>query len=215
MQVGISRRFPQSIISTLVELFFAWRVKVLTGNYWVTALIVSAAVGSACEYSCIFEFSTTLTLSRIIGGGIGTAIAIHFVPQFADFQKFQAIVIVWSVCAMVADSTIALSLTWHLVRLQCPCSLPFIDHPLQRRHKTGFTDTDDILDKIIRRTLYLLPLNQAYETSLSGIRYGAEWCPHRAIQRCSPGHISGRCTYGPIVTLLASAYFYPIQSTGL
>lgn len=39
-------------------------------------------------------------LCCISGESTGTAIAIHFVPKFADFQKFRGIVIMWSVCSM-------------------------------------------------------------------------------------------------------------------
>ena len=49
-------------------------------------------------------------------GGIGTAVAIHYVPEFTEFQKFQVVVIVWLICAVICDSAITLSLTWHLVR---------------------------------------------------------------------------------------------------
>ncbi|KAJ3539725.1 hypothetical protein NM688_g6324 [Phlebia brevispora] len=105
------------IIATMVQLFFAWRVKVLTNRPWVVLLIVVTAFGS-------------------IFGGIGTAVAIHYVPEFTEFQKFQVVVIVWLICAVICDSAITLSLTWHL-----------------RKHKTGFQDTDDILNKIIRLTV--------------------------------------------------------------
>ncbi|EKM52683.1 uncharacterized protein PHACADRAFT_261275 [Phanerochaete carnosa HHB-10118-sp] len=105
------------IISCTVQLFFAWRVKVLTNNLWVVAII-------------------SLTASTSFFGGVGTAIAIHFVPQFEQFQKFEVIVIIWLIGAAVCDAMITLSLTWHL-----------------RRHKTGFSGTDDILNKIIRLTV--------------------------------------------------------------
>lgn len=105
------------IIATTVQLFFAWRVKVLTNNWWVVTLI-------------------TITASTSFFGGVGTAIAIHFVPQFEQFQKFQVVVIIWLIGAAICDSTITLALTWHL-----------------RRHKTGFSGTDDILNKIIRLTV--------------------------------------------------------------
>lgn len=32
----------------MVQLFFAWRVKVLTGNLWLVSLIGIAAMGSVC-----------------------------------------------------------------------------------------------------------------------------------------------------------------------
>ncbi|KAI0809041.1 hypothetical protein BC629DRAFT_1590141 [Irpex lacteus] len=104
-------------IATVVQLFFAWRVKVLTGNWFAVGLIVITALAS-------------------VVGGVGTAIYIHYIPQFVDFQKFQAIVIVWLICAAVCDTTITIALTWHL-----------------RKHKTGFTSTDDILNRIIRLTV--------------------------------------------------------------
>ncbi|KAJ3531231.1 hypothetical protein NM688_g7603 [Phlebia brevispora] len=105
------------IIASMSQLFFAWRVKVLTNNVWVVALIIFSAFGSGL-------------------GGIGTAIAIHFVPEFVDFQKFKVVVIIWLISAAVCDSAIAASLTWHL-----------------RKHKTGFQGTDDVLNKIIRLTV--------------------------------------------------------------
>ncbi|OCH90855.1 hypothetical protein OBBRIDRAFT_754219, partial [Obba rivulosa] len=105
------------IIATGVQLFFAWRIKVLTRKNWVVAIVVVTAMGS-------------------IFGGIGTSIAIHFVPEFIEFQKFQVVVIVWLILAAVCDSTITISLTLHL-----------------RRHRTGFTATDHLLDKIIRITV--------------------------------------------------------------
>ncbi|KIP06403.1 hypothetical protein PHLGIDRAFT_128315 [Phlebiopsis gigantea 11061_1 CR5-6] len=105
------------IIATVVQLFFAWRVKVLTGNWWLVTFIV-------------------ITGSTSFFGGIGTAIAIHYVPQFEEFQKFRVVVIIWLIGAAICDSTITLSLTWHL-----------------RRHKTGFSGTDDLLNRIIRLTV--------------------------------------------------------------
>lgn len=38
----------QGIIATMVQLFFAWRVKVLTGNWWLVTLIVITASTSFC-----------------------------------------------------------------------------------------------------------------------------------------------------------------------
>ncbi|KAJ3486409.1 hypothetical protein NLI96_g4270 [Meripilus lineatus] len=105
------------IIATIVQLFFAWRVKVLTGNNWIVSLIV---VTSLCS----------------IFGGIGTAIGIHIVPQFVEFQKFKAVVIVWLIGAAICDAAITLSLTWYL-----------------RAHRTGFSSTDGVLNSIIRLTV--------------------------------------------------------------
>lgn len=36
----------QCIIATAVQMFFAWRVKVLTGNLWITSIIVITGIVS-------------------------------------------------------------------------------------------------------------------------------------------------------------------------
>ena len=73
------------------------------------------------------------------GGGLGTAIATSFVPEFIEFQKFRAIVIMWvaaelawyaypapshqlpnidrALCDNYSDAAITIALSWHLVRL--------------------------------------------------------------------------------------------------
>ncbi|THG93699.1 hypothetical protein EW026_g7605 [Hermanssonia centrifuga] len=106
-----------AIIATMVQLFFAWRVKVLTGNIWITGLIVVTAIVSCC-------------------GGLGVAIAIHFVKLFENFYKFDQIGTIWLISTAVCDTAIALTLTWHL-----------------KKHKTGISRTDDILDRIVRLTV--------------------------------------------------------------
>lgn len=104
-------------ISSIVQLFFAWRVKVLIGNRYLVAFVV-------------------VTGSLSILAGTGTTVGVHFVPRYADFPKFQAAVIVWLVGAAVCDTTITIALTYHL-----------------RKHRTGFSGTDDILNKITRLTM--------------------------------------------------------------
>ncbi|TFK48617.1 hypothetical protein OE88DRAFT_1737406 [Heliocybe sulcata] len=105
------------IIASLVQLFFAWRIKVLTNNNWLVAIVIVAAFAGVC-------------------GGIGTAIAIKFVPKFVEFQRFEPVVVVWLIANAVGDILITAVLTWHL-----------------RRHRTGFPATDDIVNKIIRLTV--------------------------------------------------------------
>ncbi|KAI0337919.1 hypothetical protein BDW22DRAFT_832759 [Trametopsis cervina] len=106
-----------AIIAIMTQMFFAWRVKVLTSNWYLVTAIAFCSIAQWC-------------------GGIGTAIAVHMVPEFAEFIKFQAIVIVWLAFSALADTLITLSLVWHL-----------------RKHKTGFTGSDDAIDRIIRLTV--------------------------------------------------------------
>ena len=52
---------------------------------------------------------------HLAGGGLGVAIAIHFVKYYTNFYKFDQIGTVWLISTAVCDSAIAISLTWHLV----------------------------------------------------------------------------------------------------
>jgi len=83
------------IISTAVQLFFAWRVRVITNSNWFCAPII------------FFAFAGLL-------GGIGTAIAVSMYPIFTQFVQFKVIVIIWLVASAVADVFIACILTYHL-----------------------------------------------------------------------------------------------------
>ncbi|KAF7985562.1 hypothetical protein HWV62_3827 [Athelia sp. TMB] len=77
------------IIAASVQLFFAWRVKVVTNSKIATAVVVF--------------FSS-----------IGTSIAVGLIPVFTEFVKFEVIVILWLVGAAVADICITIALCYHL-----------------------------------------------------------------------------------------------------
>ncbi|KAI0338912.1 hypothetical protein BDW22DRAFT_1432128 [Trametopsis cervina] len=106
-----------SIIALMVQMFFAWRVKVLTNNWFIVSAIMVCSVAQWC-------------------GGLGTSIACGIVPEFVHFQKFEVIVIIWLAFSATADTIITCALVWHL-----------------RKHKTGFSSTDDVVNKIIRLTV--------------------------------------------------------------
>ncbi|EIM84417.1 uncharacterized protein STEHIDRAFT_100468 [Stereum hirsutum FP-91666 SS1] len=105
------------IIGMMVQVFFAWRIKVLSGSLWAALLIGLFAV-----LECL--------------AGIGTAIAVGFVPKFFDFQIFKPAVVIWLACSALCDCLITLVLVLYL-----------------RKHKSGFVATDSIIDKIIRLTV--------------------------------------------------------------
>ncbi|KAL4243310.1 DUF6534 domain-containing protein [Abortiporus biennis] len=106
-----------AIIALMVQLFFTWRVKVLTGSI---PAVIFIAFCSICQWC----------------GGMGTAIAVGMIPEFTHFQKFKVIVIIWLAFSAVADTAITVALVWHL-----------------RKHRTGFSATDDVVNKIIRMTV--------------------------------------------------------------
>ncbi|KAH9934259.1 uncharacterized protein B0H18DRAFT_549193 [Fomitopsis serialis] len=100
------------IISMQVQLFYAWRLYKLTGS----KLIVAAVV-----------------MTSLLGGlsGIGTAVGVGMVREFAKLQKLKIIVSLWLIGSAVCDVIITIALTWHL-----------------RSHRTGFSRTDTLITKI-------------------------------------------------------------------
>ncbi|KZP05229.1 hypothetical protein FIBSPDRAFT_805963 [Athelia psychrophila] len=106
-----------AIIATTVQMFFAWRVKVITNSKIATAVVV-------------------FTSAMSFFGGLGTAIAVGMYPIFTEFVRFEVIVIIWLVGAAVTDVIVAVVLTVHL-----------------QRHRTGFSSTDDVVNKIIKLTV--------------------------------------------------------------
>ncbi|CAK5271234.1 unnamed protein product [Mycena citricolor] len=105
------------IIGAMVQVFYAWRIHMLTGNIWIVVLVAGCALTNAF-------------------GGLASAAAIAFVPQFSHFQQFQVPVICWLLGAAVGDVIITITLVIFF-----------------RRHRTGCTATDTRVDKIIRLTI--------------------------------------------------------------
>jgi len=83
------------IIALAVQLFFSWRIKVLTKN---NALFGVVAFCSAVQFFA----------------GLATAVACSIVTQFTEFRKFKVVVILWLAFSAIADVLIAVVLTWHL-----------------------------------------------------------------------------------------------------
>ncbi|KAJ7457023.1 hypothetical protein FB451DRAFT_600608 [Mycena latifolia] len=105
------------IIGAMVQLFYAWRIHTLTGNLWIVAFI------SVCALTNAF-------------GGMASAAAIAFVPQFSRFQEFQVTVICWLMSAAVGDVIITATLVQFF-----------------KNHRTGCSATDTRVDQIIRLTI--------------------------------------------------------------
>ncbi|KAJ7607355.1 hypothetical protein FB45DRAFT_948141 [Roridomyces roridus] len=105
------------LIGAMVQLFYAWRIRTLTNKNSIAALTILCALANAF-------------------GGLATAAAIAFVPEFAHFQKFQATVICWLLSAAVGDVIITTTLVTFF-----------------RGHRTGVSATDSTVDKLIRLTI--------------------------------------------------------------
>ncbi|EKM79469.1 hypothetical protein AGABI1DRAFT_114029, partial [Agaricus bisporus var. burnettii JB137-S8] len=69
--------------------------------------------------------------------GLATAAAIAFIPKFNEFQRFRIVVILWLGSSCIADIVITTTMVLYL-----------------RRHRTGFSQTDHQVDRIIRVTMH-------------------------------------------------------------
>ncbi|ETW76926.1 hypothetical protein HETIRDRAFT_446619 [Heterobasidion irregulare TC 32-1] len=106
------------IIATMVQLFYAWRVKVLTGRrWWMIAVIVPSII------SC--TGATVLSIVNLVDQSSITAVA-----------RYRPIVIVWLASSALTDTIISVILVSYL-----------------RHRRTGFSSTDDTVNKIIRLTV--------------------------------------------------------------
>ncbi|KAJ7699304.1 hypothetical protein B0H17DRAFT_832243, partial [Mycena rosella] len=77
------------------------------------------------------QYFTDAWAQTILLGGLASAAAIAFVPQFSHFQEFQVPVICWLMSAAVGDVLITGTLG-------------------RRNHRTGCSATDTRVDQIIR-----------------------------------------------------------------
>ncbi|KAK0503976.1 hypothetical protein EDD18DRAFT_1344868 [Armillaria luteobubalina] len=72
------------IIAAMVQVFFAWRVKVLTNNHWFVSIITLASLAGG-------------------SGGIATAVEVGLQPRFILFRNFKSVVILWLASECFAD----------------------------------------------------------------------------------------------------------------
>ncbi|ETW75679.1 hypothetical protein HETIRDRAFT_106358 [Heterobasidion irregulare TC 32-1] len=124
----------QGLIALAVQTFFAWRIQVLTHSTWIVAGIVSLSVISCRECAArptslrSFPFAATAIF-------LVAAILVPS-PTVSAAQIFRPVVITWLVASAAADTLISGVLVTYL-----------------RRHRTGFPDTDDVVNKLIRLTV--------------------------------------------------------------
>ncbi|KAF9064885.1 hypothetical protein BDP27DRAFT_1425391 [Rhodocollybia butyracea] len=125
------------IIAFCVQLFFTWRARILTKSYWMTIPIL------------------LLSLAGVVGS-IGSTVNIKFHPDFVDFVAFKPWVIVWLLTDSVADIFITLVLVLHLLGyefLRGVISAWSDIRNIQRRHKSGFKASDQLVNRIILLTV--------------------------------------------------------------
>jgi len=84
-----------AITGSIVQTFFGFRVKWLTGNRWIGWIIIFAAF---LQFLC----------------GVGTITGGYIVKEFVRFQEFRSVVILWLVLAPVTDLVISGALVLYL-----------------------------------------------------------------------------------------------------
>ncbi|KAJ7697804.1 hypothetical protein B0H17DRAFT_928055, partial [Mycena rosella] len=85
----------QVLVSTPVQLFIAWRVRVITGSIILPAIICILAIVS-------------------LGGGIAVTAVVSMSPDYSSFQTFKAEVITWLVATTACDVFLTSSLVYSL-----------------------------------------------------------------------------------------------------
>ncbi|PBL01325.1 hypothetical protein ARMGADRAFT_1160541 [Armillaria gallica] len=122
------------VISCSVQMFFAWRVKILTSNLWLVGVVVATAIAGAI-------------------GAIASSVEAVSIGSLLRFQEIKAWVILWLVGACAADILITAILVWHLYGfLRTSSNLADLFFHLGN-HKTGFQASDELVDRIIRSTV--------------------------------------------------------------
>ncbi|KAF8061621.1 hypothetical protein FPV67DRAFT_288695 [Lyophyllum atratum] len=79
------------MVSTSVQLFIAWRIKIITNSTLITSIV------------CFFSVCSFV-------GGVATTISVTLIPQYARLQEFHGAVITWLGASAAADVVITGSL---------------------------------------------------------------------------------------------------------
>lgn len=76
----------QGIIASLIQLFFAWRVHVLTRSWWLVSLVLATALSGGGKH---LRSICCLSLLILLAAGIATAFEVINTPDFVDFRDFK------------------------------------------------------------------------------------------------------------------------------
>ncbi|KAJ7700773.1 hypothetical protein B0H17DRAFT_1046602 [Mycena rosella] len=139
------------LVSTPIQLFFAWRIRSLTKSYWVPAIIAILALASCT-------------------GGIWTAAMIKIVKTFANKPKLHNSALLWFLSSCVADILITISLVLSLARRKTGFSGTdsVIDRIIRMTIQTGMlTAVFSILDVVCFMVLPHAAINFAFDLALS------------------------------------------------
>ncbi|KAL0958481.1 hypothetical protein HGRIS_000620 [Hohenbuehelia grisea] len=106
-----------TLISTPIQIFIAWRIRIISRVNWIAAFIVIFALIS-------------------LGGGAWTGATVVIIKRFIRKPELHWPALTWLLASAVADAIITSSLVFSL-----------------SRRRTGFSGTDDAINRIIRLTV--------------------------------------------------------------
>ncbi|KAG9312688.1 hypothetical protein JVU11DRAFT_7106 [Chiua virens] len=163
------------LVSLPVQLFIAWRVKILTQSIFVPVIIA------------LFSFAS-------FTGGIATGILAIILPAYADFPKHHVYAVIWLVTAAVADILITGALVLSLLHRRS--GIGATDHLVNRiirlTVQTGFVTVsfaviDVALFMLLKGTtwnfIFDYSLSKLYSNSLlSTLNARAGWKPSSIIR---------------------------------
>lgn len=81
----------------MVQLFFAWRLNIISKQPLLTAFIATASLATFL-------------------GGVGTGIAVLWVKEYARLGQVKGIGLTWDFSTVIADMTITAGMTYYLRR---------------------------------------------------------------------------------------------------
>ncbi|KAF9442480.1 hypothetical protein P691DRAFT_714374 [Macrolepiota fuliginosa MF-IS2] len=145
------------IIAMTVQLFFAWRIYVLTRSWIMTFIVIALSITGAVA-SFIFTHRAVVT------------------PEFGRFQEFNTVVAVWLGSSAAADIVITCILVWYLQshRTGFKGSDPMIDRIIRVTMQTGLLTSMTAIINIVLFMIYPtgthmminIPLCKLYSNSL-------------------------------------------------
>ncbi|KAJ7611772.1 hypothetical protein FB45DRAFT_316606 [Roridomyces roridus] len=139
------------LISTPIQLFFAWRIRSLTKSYWVPGVIA------------VLSFAS-------LAGGVWTAVMIRIVKTFANKPKLHDSALLWFLSSCVADLLITVSLVFSLTKRKTGFSGTdsVIDKIIRMTIQTGMlTAVFSILDVVCFMVLPHAAINFIWDLALS------------------------------------------------
>jgi len=139
------------VISTPIQLFVAWRIKVISGS-WVMASII-----------CFFA-----TCSFI--GSLAGTIAASLFPEYEQLQDFKPAIITWLTSSAAADVLITVSLVWSLYKRRSNVSKKtnaVVDRIIRLTVQTGLiTAISAIVDVVTFTTVTHSTMNFVFDFAL-------------------------------------------------